>query len=634
MLGYLTTNCRRSTTARSATSSPTGRAASQVRARRLAATDDRRGQTRPRRPSKKAEQGSRRKTESPTSAGNAERLEGYRLNVPFVRRILANVPTYMIFDDHEITDDWNLTQEWRNRVLGTNLGQTILRNGLIAYAVFQALGQRPDRPGRRARQQGAPRQRREALRHRDVIDAAARGQDRPSCLATPPTRSSCRGTTRSTSGGIGWWPWTPATIGSSRSATNRLVCSRPTPSRSNCPPAPCRRISSSSSWSRPLRCSARQPATTSSNHSLPGSSTPSTRSRSTLRFDPLRWTAARPLPRPGCVPTSNRFADDDAVEALLAARHPTDRRPSSSCPATSTTASLPCSTTGSASRPPATRSTRPAIVQFTSSAARNVWPPELVHLLRFTRQFIPGQQSLLQLKAPVERLAWLDDDPTPVDGADTPIRPLRTRLRRNPVLVSPAAGPTVRPNNAHRTGRGARAGPRRAHRRPVAAGSRPGQVAPCLRRRSTRLRHSTDTPRPSPATPSRGPQCPAAHDRRRVQRRRRALPPQRRPTPRSSPAASCTRATTSGWRHRRRRRSTRCTRCRSCRRPSRARGWGADVAETKPTVGVLQRSSASSPTPPSGWSDCSATTRRPAGGVQRPRDGAAGGHRGQRARTC
>ena len=72
-----------------------------------------------------------------------ERLEGYRLNVPFVRRILANVPTYMICDDHEITDDWNLTQEWRNRVLGTNLGQTILRNGLVAYAVCQAWGNDP-----------------------------------------------------------------------------------------------------------------------------------------------------------------------------------------------------------------------------------------------------------------------------------------------------------------------------------------------------------------------------------------------------------------------------------------------------------------------------------------------------------
>ena len=72
-----------------------------------------------------------------------QRLEGYRLNVPIVRRILANVPTYMMFDDHEITDDWNLTQEWRNRVLGTNLGSTILRNGLVAYAVCQGWGNDP-----------------------------------------------------------------------------------------------------------------------------------------------------------------------------------------------------------------------------------------------------------------------------------------------------------------------------------------------------------------------------------------------------------------------------------------------------------------------------------------------------------
>jgi phosphodiesterase/alkaline phosphatase D-like protein len=31
--------------------------------------------------------------------------------LPKVRRVLANIPTYMIFDDHDITDDWNITEE-------------------------------------------------------------------------------------------------------------------------------------------------------------------------------------------------------------------------------------------------------------------------------------------------------------------------------------------------------------------------------------------------------------------------------------------------------------------------------------------------------------------------------------------
>ena len=36
-----------------------------------------------------------------------EQLERARRVLPAVRRVLANIPTYMIFDDHEITDDWN-----------------------------------------------------------------------------------------------------------------------------------------------------------------------------------------------------------------------------------------------------------------------------------------------------------------------------------------------------------------------------------------------------------------------------------------------------------------------------------------------------------------------------------------------
>ena len=34
-----------------------------------------------------------------------------------VRRVLANIPTYMMFDDHDFTDDWNLNPMWYDRVL-------------------------------------------------------------------------------------------------------------------------------------------------------------------------------------------------------------------------------------------------------------------------------------------------------------------------------------------------------------------------------------------------------------------------------------------------------------------------------------------------------------------------------------
>ena len=65
-----------------------------------------------------------------------------------VRRALANVPTYMIFDDHEVSDDWYLDQEWKDTIegKGTNphpLGLRVLSNALTAYAIFQAWGNDP-----------------------------------------------------------------------------------------------------------------------------------------------------------------------------------------------------------------------------------------------------------------------------------------------------------------------------------------------------------------------------------------------------------------------------------------------------------------------------------------------------------
>ncbi|MFS0821208.1 hypothetical protein [Bacillus sp. 1P02SD] len=62
-----------------------------------------------------------------------------------VRRLLANIPTYMIFDDHDITDDWNISHHWKNSVYQSNLGRHVIANGLMAYWLFQAWGNDPDR---------------------------------------------------------------------------------------------------------------------------------------------------------------------------------------------------------------------------------------------------------------------------------------------------------------------------------------------------------------------------------------------------------------------------------------------------------------------------------------------------------
>ena len=61
-----------------------------------------------------------------------------------VRRALANVPTYMIFDDHEITDDWYLNMAWCSRTLDKPLGRRILQNGILAYTICQAWGNTPE----------------------------------------------------------------------------------------------------------------------------------------------------------------------------------------------------------------------------------------------------------------------------------------------------------------------------------------------------------------------------------------------------------------------------------------------------------------------------------------------------------
>jgi hypothetical protein len=64
--------------------------------------------------------------------------------LPAVRRALANVASYMIFDDHDVTDDWNLHRQWRDTVHRRPLGRRMVQNALASYAVFQAWGNQPE----------------------------------------------------------------------------------------------------------------------------------------------------------------------------------------------------------------------------------------------------------------------------------------------------------------------------------------------------------------------------------------------------------------------------------------------------------------------------------------------------------
>ena len=71
-------------------------------------------------------------------------VEAYASTLTKVRRALANVPSYMICDDHEITDDWNMTREFCEQVYGKPLGMRIMQNGMLAYALCQAWGNLPE----------------------------------------------------------------------------------------------------------------------------------------------------------------------------------------------------------------------------------------------------------------------------------------------------------------------------------------------------------------------------------------------------------------------------------------------------------------------------------------------------------
>ncbi|RFU60128.1 hypothetical protein [Bacillus sp. V59.32b] len=73
-----------------------------------------------------------------------EDITRFAASLPRVRRLLANIPTYMIFDDHDLTDDWNISSEWRQGVWNAPLGRHVIANGLSAYWAFQGWGNNPD----------------------------------------------------------------------------------------------------------------------------------------------------------------------------------------------------------------------------------------------------------------------------------------------------------------------------------------------------------------------------------------------------------------------------------------------------------------------------------------------------------
>lgn len=57
-----------------------------------------------------------------------------------VRWLLSTVPTLMVFDDHDIRDDWNTSETWLNDIRSKPWWHKRITGGLGAYWVYQHLG--------------------------------------------------------------------------------------------------------------------------------------------------------------------------------------------------------------------------------------------------------------------------------------------------------------------------------------------------------------------------------------------------------------------------------------------------------------------------------------------------------------
>ncbi|WP_370659885.1 alkaline phosphatase family protein [Paraglaciecola algarum] len=70
-------------------------------------------------------------------------IEQFAQGLTKVRRALAHIPVYMIFDDHDVTDDWNLTRGWEEAVYQDQFAKRIIGNALLGYWLCQGWGNTP-----------------------------------------------------------------------------------------------------------------------------------------------------------------------------------------------------------------------------------------------------------------------------------------------------------------------------------------------------------------------------------------------------------------------------------------------------------------------------------------------------------
>ena len=68
-----------------------------------------------------------------------------------VRTLLANVPTFMMFDDHEVTDDWNVDATWVRMLHSSRdfyrMWPKTITDALCAYFMYQGWGNKAPSDG-------------------------------------------------------------------------------------------------------------------------------------------------------------------------------------------------------------------------------------------------------------------------------------------------------------------------------------------------------------------------------------------------------------------------------------------------------------------------------------------------------
>jgi len=83
------------------------------------------------------------RAENPTATDFDQYSEIYReawTSSPNIRWLLSCVPSWMIFDDHDVIDDWNISAEWARERHRSRSWVRLLTSALLSYWIYQGAG--------------------------------------------------------------------------------------------------------------------------------------------------------------------------------------------------------------------------------------------------------------------------------------------------------------------------------------------------------------------------------------------------------------------------------------------------------------------------------------------------------------